>query len=116
MADKAEEALSRDGLVCIAAGMLGSIHKSYFAAQLRNSSEWFMLELVLHWDTVVAQVASFEPSFTHHKLIVNSSQLIILVIQATFRCSTASWVSPLCEHFVAVLDDALSSSLVGVQD
>jgi len=56
VADKAEEALSRDGLSCIAAGMLGSMHKSYFAAQLRNSSDWFMLELVLHLDTAVAQV------------------------------------------------------------
>jgi len=90
VADKAEEDLSRDGLSCIAAGMLGSMHKSYFAAQLRNSSDWFMLELVLHLDTAVAQ--------------------------ATFRCSSASWVSPLCEHFVAVLDQTLTSSFLGVQD
>ena len=56
--EEAEEALTRGGLTCIAAGALGSIHKAYFASQLRGSSEWFMLELVLFWDTSTAQVAA----------------------------------------------------------
>tara|TARA_B100000795_G_scaffold24925_1_gene16643 strand:+ start:1722 stop:1838 length:117 start_codon:yes stop_codon:yes gene_type:complete len=36
--------------MCIAAGAIGPIHKSYFAAQLRGSGQWFMLELVVYWE------------------------------------------------------------------
>ncbi|KAL3894245.1 MAG: hypothetical protein SGPRY_013861, partial [Prymnesium sp.] len=56
-AEEAEEALTRGGLTCIAAGAIGSVHKAYFAAMLRGSAEWFMLELVMHSDTSTAQVS-----------------------------------------------------------
>ena len=46
-----EAALTHAGLMCIAAGAIGPIHKSYFAAQLRGGGEWLMLELVVYWES-----------------------------------------------------------------
>ena len=44
--------------MCIAAGALGPIHKSYFAAQLRGGGEWLMLELVVYSESGSVQVSS----------------------------------------------------------
>ena len=46
-----EAGLTHAGLMCIAAGAIGPIHKSYFAAQLRGGGEWLMLELVVYWES-----------------------------------------------------------------
>jgi len=83
--DETEEALTRAGLVCIAAGAVGSLHKSYFAGKLRNSGEWFMLELVLFWD---------EGS-----------------VQATFRADSAAVLPQLADYFAALLSRMFGAQL-----
>lgn len=81
--DEVELGLTDAGLTCIAAGAVGSIHKSYFAAQVRSSGEWLMLELVVYWDAGS--------------------------VQATFRCDSPSWLPPLVDHYSAVLGQLLKT-------
>ncbi|KAL1495760.1 hypothetical protein AB1Y20_016622 [Prymnesium parvum] len=88
-ADQAEESLTHGGLTCIAAGAIGKVHKLYFAALLRGSCEWFMLELVLHSDTATAH--------------------------CTFRSTAAEWISPLADHYAELLGQVLRTSLHAVR-
>ena len=84
--DEVEVGLTHAGLMCIAAGAIGEMHKSYFAAQLRGSGEWLMLELVLHWDA--------------------------RQVHATFRCGSVPWLPRLADHFAAHLGRALRVAFV----
>ena len=49
LSDAAEAALVSRGFFCVAAGAIGELDKLYFAGQLSPSTEWLMIELVLHW-------------------------------------------------------------------
>ena len=60
------------GFFCVAAGSVGDLHKLYFAGQLSGSSDWLMLELVLHWH--------------------------LMSIQATFRCDRVERLHPLADE------------------
>ena len=82
-ADKTELALAHSGLVCIAIGAIDQVHKSYFAAQLRESREWLMLELVVFSDRGR--------------------------VQGTFRAKSDSMLPVLVDHFTAVLNQALGA-------
>ena len=70
--------------MCIAAGAIGPIHKSYFAAQLRGGGEWLMLELVVYWEG--------------------------RSVQATFRSEAPGWLHTLTDHFSAVLGQLLNTT------
>eukprot|EP00965_Chrysotila_dentata_P081587 2694048-Pleurochrysis_carterae.AAC.1 len=87
--DEVELALTHAGLVCIAAGAVGEVHKSYYAAQLRpharGGGEWLMLELIV--------------------------QLHARAVQASFRASAEGWLSQTIEHFVPVLARAIDAEL-----
>jgi len=83
--ENVEEGLTRVGLTCIAAGVLGSTHKSYFAARLRGSADMVMLELVLKWDAHT--------------------------VQATFRGASLMSVTAFADHFAAVLGNLLCTPL-----
>ena len=79
----AELALAHSGLICIAAGVVDQMHRSYFAAQLRGSSKWFMLELLVFIDSGV--------------------------VQGTFRGESDRWLQVLVDHFTVVLNQALEA-------
>ena len=83
--DEVEVGLTHAGLMCIAAGAIGEMHKSYFAAQLRGSGEWLMLELVVFWDA--------------------------RTVQAAFRSDAPGWLLPLADHFAVVLGQLLNTRL-----
>ena len=70
--------------MCIAAGALGPIHKSYFAAQLRGGGEWLMLELVVYSESGS--------------------------VQATFRSEGPGWLHALADHFSGVLGRLLNTN------
>lgn len=81
--EETELALTHSGLMCIAAGAVDQMHKSYFAAQLRGSGEWLMLELVVFSDRGI--------------------------VQGMFRGESDSWLPMLVDHFTAVLSRALGA-------
>ena len=62
--EEIELGLTHAGLMCIAAGAVEAVHKSYFAAQLRGTREWFMLELVIYWDSATVH-ATFRSDAPH---------------------------------------------------
>mmetsp|Transcript_11553 Transcript_11553/g.35722 ORF Transcript_11553/g.35722 Transcript_11553/m.35722 type:complete len:357 (+) Transcript_11553:27-1097(+) len=86
--DETEEALTIAGLVCIATGAVGTLHKSYFAGKVRGSGEWFMLELVIFWDDGR--------------------------VQATFRADSTGLLPQLSDHFAHFLSQLFGSTLVGL--
>lgn len=81
--DEVETALVERGFFCVAAGAVGRLHKLYFAAQLRGSADWLMLELVLHQETASAQ--------------------------ATFRCDSPHRLAPLADDIAALLGRVLAT-------
>ncbi|KAG8461456.1 hypothetical protein KFE25_001060 [Diacronema lutheri] len=88
--DAVELALARAGMVCIAAGAVGDVHKAYFAAQIAPTppGELLMLELVV----AVVRSSGGGADAT-----------------ATFRSLCAQHLHALSHHFGAVLTAALGS-------
>jgi hypothetical protein len=84
--DETEEALTRAGLVCIATGAVGNMHKSYYAGTLRGGGEWFMLELVVFWD--------------------DGS------VQAAFRADSTAPLPQLADHYAGLLSRHFNAALV----
>lgn len=81
--DEIETALVERGFFCVAAGAVGTVDKLYFAAQLRGSTDWLMLELVLHRETASAQ--------------------------ATFRCDAPHRLVPLADDIGTALGRAMTT-------
>ena len=81
--DEVETALVERGFFCVAAGAVGTLHKLYFAAQLRGGADWLMLELVLHWETSSAQ--------------------------ATFRCDSPHRLIPLADDIGTLLGRVMTT-------
>ena len=113
--DEPEAARTSAGLMCIATGAVGGVHKSYFAGalarcrprlgsfctpyeeaacfsffvgQLRRSGGWFMLELCV--------------------LYAGGT------VQATYRADSAGGMPPLCGHFSALLGRLFAAPLAEV--
>ncbi|EOD10867.1 hypothetical protein EMIHUDRAFT_311657 [Emiliania huxleyi CCMP1516] len=96
--DETEAALTSAGLMCIATGAVGGVHKSYFAGalarcrprlgQLRRSGGWFMLELCV--------------------LYAGGT------VQATYRADSAGGMPPLCGHFSALFGRLFPAPLAEV--
>lgn len=86
-----ELALAHAGMVCIAAGAVGEVHKAYFAAQLAPTppGSLFMLELVI------------EPAGSSRAGGAGVTAL------AMFRCLSAQHLRPLALHFGALLSVVL---------
>lgn len=84
--DETEEALTRAGLVCIATGAVGNMHKSYYAGTLRGGGEWFMLELVVFWD--------------HGS------------VQASFRADSTAPLPQLADHYASLLSRLFSAAML----
>jgi len=87
--DEIEAVLVERGFFCVAAGAVGTVHKLYFTGQLRGSSDWLMLELVLHW-----QAAS---------------------VMATFRCDSPGRLAALAEEYASLLGRTMRTSLAHVR-
>jgi len=83
-----EMALSQAGMVCIAAGAVGDVHKAYYAAQIAPTppGELLMLELVV------------APAIGSRGGVAAS---------ATFRSPNAHHMHPLAHHFASILTSVM---------
>jgi hypothetical protein len=84
--DETEDALTRAGLVCIATGAVGNMHKSYYAGTLCGGGEWFMLELVVFWDQGS--------------------------VQAAFRADSTAPLRQLADHYAGLLSRHFNAAMV----
>ena len=93
--DEVEAGLTHAGLMCIAAGAIGPIHKSYFAAQLRSTGEWLMLELVVYWEARPAAICARPAAICAQPAAICARPATLCARPATTRTHARAHLLPL---------------------